>query len=508
MSRLRSLNPGSSRRQVLSRDEASSIGHKLLELTSAKTLGICVEHVFRAVTKVSDGHVRAVDRGDRVQITFDSSCGSGIPVTISTNQVDDTTLRSIVREVERMMPPKPPANEIEPDDPDDPAHFTYNPRPYLPVKLWHESTAQAMHTATEDILPQLITRLRTEASGASPLRGTATVGFAARSVMYVYRYGMTAFAEETDAEVTLTARTPDGTGSGWSGQAHRDWSQMTPRAIVPHAAELARRSRGPVALEPGRRVAILGPAAIAQLVLHMAPYFEEARVYPIGDNQTPFTNLKHKKDGRLTKRGERVFDPRLMMMSDPADPLGGYPPFFERRGIETGVHGYPVSARTWIDRGVLANFAYNVSSGLSRQIAPCDTPKSIRVMAAPGTATATIEEMIAKCREGVYVNRFTDVSLIDTREGRNTGLLTGATRDGCFLVKDGKIDRPIKNFRFIDSPFFAFNRVEMLGTPERVAFGYDASGGFERGGRWPRLPVIVPPMMIQDFNFTALTDAV
>jgi predicted Zn-dependent protease len=123
----------------------------------------------------------------------------------------------------------------------------------------------------------------------------------------------------------------------------------------------------------------------------------------------------------------------------------------------------------------------------------------------PGTRTATIEEMIANCERGIYVNRFTNVAAVH----KPSGTMTGATRDGCFLIRDGKIDRPIKNFRFLESPFLAFNRLEMIGNCERVAFGYNAPpSGWENPPRWPRLPVIVPPMMIRDFNFNSLADAV
>jgi predicted Zn-dependent protease len=118
-----------------------------------------------------------------------------------------------------------------------------------------------------------------------------------------------------------------------------------------------------------------------------------------------------------------------------------------------------------------------------------------------------IEAMIASCHEGIYVNRFAGVDQID---GRN-GMLTGVTCDGCFLVKGGKIDGPVKNFRFADSPWFFLNQIIALGVPVRAAFGYTPPALSEPSipeTQWPRPPVIVPPMMVRDFNFTALADAV
>jgi predicted Zn-dependent protease len=156
-----------------------------------------------------------------------------------------------------------------------------------------------------------------------------------------------------------------------------------------------------------------------------------------------------------------------------------------------------------VEEGVLKNLAYSVGYALSRGKQYAEWPWSIRVSG----GDATIESMIASCQEGVYVNRFSGVDLLDGA----TGMLTGVTRDGCFFVKDGKIDRPLKNFRFTDSPFVFMNNVEALGVPERAAFGYTPPAsyeGFEPTSAWPRRPIIVPPMMVRDFNFTALSDAI
>jgi predicted Zn-dependent protease len=117
--------------------------------------------------------------------------------------------------------------------------------------------------------------------------------------------------------------------------------------------------------------------------------------------------------------------------------------------------------------------------------------------------------MIAQCERGIYVTRLAGVTVVD----RPSGTMSGVTRDGCFLVKDGKIAQPVINFRFYQSPVVSFNNVLALGVPQRVSFGFTPAGG--GGGRfdealqaWPQPPVIVPPMMVQDFNFVALVDAI
>jgi predicted Zn-dependent protease len=121
----------------------------------------------------------------------------------------------------------------------------------------------------------------------------------------------------------------------------------------------------------------------------------------------------------------------------------------------------------------------------------------------------SIEQMIAQCDEGVYVNRLSGMSNVDGR----TGLLTGVTRDGCFYVKNGKIEKSVKNFRILESPHFVFNKLLALGPTKRAAIGYaptaQATGMWGDDANWPfRRPMIVPPMMVSDFNFASLADAI
>jgi predicted Zn-dependent protease len=98
--------------------------------------------------------------------------------------------------------------------------------------------------------------------------------------------------------------------------------------------------------------------------------------------------------------------------------------------------------------------------------------------------------MIQTTKRGLLVTRFSGVQAIDDK----SVLYTGYTRDGLWLVENGKISKPVKNFRFTESPLFAFNQVEQLGVPQRVFH--------------PEAPIVVPPAKVRDFSFTSLADAV
>lgn len=100
--------------------------------------------------------------------------------------------------------------------------------------------------------------------------------------------------------------------------------------------------------------------------------------------------------------------------------------------------------------------------------------------------------MIASTRRGLLVTRFWYIRPVDAR----TILYTGLTRDGTFLIENGKITKSIKNFRFNESPLFLLNNVEAFGPPVRL-------GGTEQGGS-----IVMPAIKAKEFNFTSLSDAV
>jgi predicted Zn-dependent protease len=97
--------------------------------------------------------------------------------------------------------------------------------------------------------------------------------------------------------------------------------------------------------------------------------------------------------------------------------------------------------------------------------------------------------MIAGTQRGILITRFTNVRQIIA----DSLFCGGTTSDGIWLIEHGKISRALKNFRFRESPLFAFNNIEALGPPERVLL---------------EMPAICPPAKVRDFSLTSLADAI
>ena len=107
----------------------------------------------------------------------------------------------------------------------------------------------------------------------------------------------------------------------------------------------------------------------------------------------------------------------------------------------------------------------------------------------------SLEQMIAETQRGLLVTRFWYIRAVDPR----TVLYTGLTRDGTFLIENGKIVKAVKNLRFNESPVFMLNNLEDLGRPIRVSAS-------EAGG--PGTPIVMPPIRCRDFTFSSISDAV
>ena len=124
--------------------------------------------------------------------------------------------------------------------------------------------------------------------------------------------GLFAYHAATDASMSTTVRTPDGTGSGWAAAGARAWSDIDAASLGTLATRKALASRNPVGLEPGPYTVILEPQAVADLVPMMMGSFDARQA---DEGRSPFSA----KEGG-TKIGQKVADERVTITSDAADP--------------------------------------------------------------------------------------------------------------------------------------------------------------------------------------------
>jgi predicted Zn-dependent protease len=446
--------------RYLSRDESEAIAKRALSFATADETRVVinstsVSNTRFAVNQISTGG-DSFDAVVNVISKFGKRSGSS-----STNQFDDPGLRAAVQLAERLA-------KLSPEDPE--AMPELGPQSYQNGVNWADTTA-SLDPATR---AQSVKRVVDPARSAN-LVSTGFMEAITGAQAIANSKGLFAYNRSTSSVLTTTVRTPDGTGSGWAGATHYDWNKIDVGALGNRATQKARTSVNPVAVEPGRYTVVFEPTAVGNLVQFIARALNARSA----DEGRSFFSAT----GGKSKLGQKVVDDRVTITSDPFDADVAGSPF-------TG-DGLPTQRVVWIENGVVKNLDYDRYWAQKQGRAPTGNAGSIRMSG----GTQSLDDLIHGTPRGILVTRFWYLRPVDQR----TILYTGLTRDGTYLIENGKITKPVKNFRFNDSPIFMLNNLEAMGVPERVS----ASEGGD-----PGQAIMVPPIRVRDFNFTSLSDAI
>lgn len=398
----------------------------------------------------------------------------------TTSRVDDNSLRDCIQRAEyrlRFNPPNEFANPLR------------RAERYLETNLWSDATFNVDAAARADVQRQLV-----EPALAESLLSAGYLEVAATGNGVINTAGLFAYVPQTRAEYSVTVRNARGTGSGWAGMSDKDWRTIDAHRLSAVALDKCKRSADPFAVEPGRYTVILEPQAVAELMQVLVRSLYRP---PAEQGQGPwadrggalseelfsggagFEGLDEAPPMGMSKIGQRVLDPRITIGADPTDPEAPFVPF--------SYDSTPMRPVKWIENGVLRQLAYPrgyALSQLNRQD-PLNLAQSFRVSG----GTTSVDDMVKTTERGLLITRLVNIRYIDA----NSLLVTGTTSDGVWLIERGQITRAVKNFRFRDSPLFAFNSVDLIGPAVRVLADE---------------PIIVPPMRVRDFSLTSLADAV
>ncbi len=412
------------------------------------------------------GHVRwanndVISSGDTTNTTITIARrirGANAP-PMSTNRLDDASLRRVLGAIEYRM-------RYSYENPD--ANPLQGKQEYSTPEIYFESTAtlgadERSHVGKALVQPMITSGLH--AAGYLAVEGNTRAVFNTA--------GLDAYAQSTLAQYSVTVRNPEGTGSGWAGVDQNDWNGIDPVSLTARAQDKCMRSVNALAVEPGRYTTILEAQAVHDMMRPVVALLSSRH------SAEQFPGPYHLSRGQ-SKIGRPMFDPRITITADPMDPGCSFMPFDGAGDAYRKV--------SWFTNGVLSELGYDRRYAVEELGRSLPQPNSNAYRMTGGTVS--IEEMVATTKRGLLVTRLGTVRMVD----RKHLVLTGVTRDGVWLVQDGTIKNPVKNFRFNESPLFVFNGLEQLGVPMRVFS--------------PAAPAVVPPAKVRDFHFTSLADAV
>ena len=449
---------------LLSEKEAKTLCGKVLESVRADDAEVLVQNEdysqlrFAANSFTTNG--RREDLEVNVTVWMDGKKGSA-----SSNETDDASLVKVARRAESVA-------RISPVDPE--YLRTLGAQKYKPGAGYVEATVNfdpAVRARTIHGIIASCEEAGVTGAGFHQARGEVE---AAAS-----KHGNFRYHRRSLASLSLTARAPEGGGSGYFLRSHFDGSKLDIERIAREAIQKALGSRQARTLNPGVYTLILEPQAVADLLGYYALPAFDAR--SADEGRSPFS-----APGGKTRLGEKVFDERLNFYSDPWHR--------ELPGAPYAQDGIPAEKLYLVRQGVLENLVYT-RFWAKKKKRPA-TPGPVNAILEGSGPAPSIEEMIKDSRRGLLVSRFWYIRMVDPR----SLLLTGLTRDGVWFIEDGKIQYPVRNFRFNQSilKMLAPGNPELVGAPERV-------GSSEAQGSNPRL---LPALRVKEFNFTSASEAV
>lgn len=439
---------------MLTERETRKICDTLLELTKADDAVVDVsERIggnqrFAANAFNTNGSSR--ERRFSITVWMDKRRGSA-----SGTEFDDAALRRAAEQAEHIAKLSPVDVEYLP---------TLGPQKYKPVNGFVDATAQLSAAWRAKQLGGILGQCdKANVVGAGIFQSGAVSRASAT------RHGNFEFEQSTSASLSMTARTPDGTSSGYGLHNHFDVDRLDIAGVARRAVEKAQAGRDAQRLEPGVYPVILEPQAVGDILGFFGRAFDARNA---DEGRSPMS-----APGGKTLLGRPVFDPKINFYSDPWHP--------ELPGSQAAQDGVPAQKVHLVRGGTVENLAY--SRFWAEKSGKEPTPGPVNQIFESTGATHSLTEMIAGAERALLLTRFWYIRMVNPR----TQLLTGLTRDGVWLVENGKVKHPVRNFRFNQSvmQMLAPGNVEMIGKPERV------------GGLYPALK-------LKAFTFSSESDAV
>jgi len=451
----------------MSEKECRRIAGRALGFTSAEDASVALGFGRSSNTRFANNEVTTSGDSDSttvvVSVTRDGRTGR-----VSLNETGDAALERAMKRADELAALMPPDPEYVGPLP---------PQKYLAIAAQDDATARV--SAAERV-PGVRAVVEAAARESMSSSGFFTNGGTVQCI--ANKAGNFGYFPSTTVSFSATARTADGTGSGWAEDASFRVRDIDAAKLATTAVRKARESAAPQRLEPGDYTVILEPAAVAELVgfniggALAARTTEEGRSY-------------FSKKGGGTLLGEKVFHESVTMKSDPLDRRrpgspwggggGGGGGGFGFGGGEPGLANVPM---TWVENGILKNLTYDRywAKKSNREATP-----------GPGNFVLeggkdTLEALIASTERGLLVTHFWYIRVVNPQSMQ----LTGLTRDGLWLIENGKITHPVVNFRFNESPAVMLNNVLGMTPAVRTA------------------NAVMPAIKAANFTFSSLSDAV
>jgi predicted Zn-dependent protease len=463
---------------MLTKQQAADVFDRIRRFSSADEVEAIFTSSRFALTRFANNtiHQNVEEENSVVSIRTNFA---GRTARATTNQFDDESLQRAVAASENLARVQSPDPDLLPMPDAQEASGRTGEAPVAPSPRFFEQTAAITPADRAEVVKNIVS-----AAGKHKLT-TAGIYSNSESREGIFNCrGLANWHRQTMAEISITMLADD--SSGWQKANSPDMRNLDPKWLAETAAQKAVESAHPREIAPGKYTVILEPAAVLDIVGFM--FWDYSGVAIL--DQRSFLN---------DRIGTRLFGENINICDDVAHPLQAGSPFdgegMRRQRVQLVENG--VVKRVVYARGTARKMKNSEYAGKVGRIEPTghgfplpnevgEMPMNI-VFGVPENPRI-IENMIASTERGVLVTRLWYIREVDPYEK----IVTGMTRDGTFLVENGKVQCGLRNFRFNESLISMLSNVEAMSAPVR------ASGE-------ESFDMVVPAMKVKEFNFTEAT---
>jgi predicted Zn-dependent protease len=463
---------------MLTKEQAGEIFDRIRQLSSADEVEVLFSGGRFALTRFANNTIHQNVAEENHVVSVRAAFGKRTARAF-TNKFDEESLQQVVRSAESLARVQHPDEDLLPmPDAAEAEDSACGGAIQVPSRYFQQTAGITAEMRAEGVKKIV---------GVAEKHKLTTAGVFsnAESVEGIFNSrGLGQWHTQTSAEVSITMLAGD--SSGWQKANSPDVRNVDPLALAEVAAQKALDSAHPREIPAGKYTVILEPAAVLDIVGFM---FWDYSGMAILDQRSFLT-------GRI---GTKLFGDNITIRDDVAHPLQTGSPF-DGEGVrrqrvelvENGIVKRVVYARATAERMKGSEFKDKAgpieATGHGFPVPNEMGEMPLNIVLAPGGDPKTVEQMIASTERGVLVTRLWYIREVEPFEK----MLTGMTRDGTFLVENGRVRGGVRNFRFNESLIHMLSNVEAMSVPVR-------SCGEES------FDMVVPAMKVKEFNFTEVT---
>jgi len=392
----------------------------VLERSPAQQTEVMVTEWDSALTRFANNgiHQNVAERNVSVRVRVVKGGKTGVA---SINQLNEAAATDVLKRAVAIADLQPRSDVVP----------MPGPAPARPVEAWSDATAAATPEERADFVQTVCAQ-----AGRAGLKAFGAYSTSAGQLAIANSLGV--FHHQRSTQANVNSVVMGDAGSGYADRGAIDVRELDKDELATEVIEKAQRNQNAQPVEPGVYEVVLEEYALAEMLEFMSF---------IG-----FGALAVQEERSFMRLGERITGDEVSIWDDGLDRTG-IPASFDFEGV-------PKQRVDLVTGGVARGLVYDMqtatragreSTGHGLPAPNTDGPFAVNLFMKPGETPKA--DLMADIKRGIWVTRFWYVRVVQPK----ASVITGMTREGTFLIENGKITRPVKDLRFTQSILEALN---------------------------------------------------